>query len=360
MLQVLPICKNALYTSMKRLLFFCLILIQSSSWSQSDTARFVIRTAGFYDEYTEYDELKDSIAKKWDIEYSQVAGCISTTEFTDSINWINNSTYKRLKAHYGSDWKKRFDDEVDAAYTNLLSKKENTFQEIANCTTDKYDFKAAENLSKSELKFAVVPKNAVNQNNNEVRILGLQHVDHTILYRGYNNRITLEFGSFADNIQASIKSKGELQLLDSCPASTKVQLSYRVPGSVKQDTLLVETTDGKVHQFIFRIKYLEHPGLYFNEQLIDSTMPISKFYTTSVLSMHYDKDCLVPTRFTIHSWEISYSGGHKPVTGGGSIIPMAVIRKLKKLKPGTKCSILVTVSTPDGILRKKIVCFTLI
>lgn len=345
---------------MKSLLFFCLLFIQSSGWSQSDTARFVIRTAGFFSEEDDYDKIEDSIAKKWDIEYSQVAGCISTTEFSDSINRINNSTYKRLKAHYGPDWQKRFDDEVDAAYTNLLSKKENTFQEIANCKTENYSFQTTQNLSRTQLKFTIIPKKAANQNNNEVRLIGLQHVDHTILYAGFDNRITLEFGSFADPINASIRSNGELQLLDSCPASTKVQLGYRIPGSVKQDTLLVETSDGKVHEFIFKRAYLPPPTLYFNEQVIDSTMPISKFYTTSVLSMHYDKDCLVPTRFNIHSWEICHSGGHKPITGGGSIIPMSVIRKLKKLKPGTSCSILVTVSTPDGILRKKIVSFTLI
>lgn len=344
---------------MKRLFFFCLLFMQCSTWAQSDTARFVIRTYGFQS-WDDYDAIKDSIATNWDIMYLPVAGCVSTTEFTDSINNLNNITSEKLITHYGSGWKKRFNDEVDVAYTSFLYKKEHTFREIAYCVTKDYAFKALENVSQTQIQFTVVPKKAANLNNNEVRIIGLQNRDHTILYRGLDNRITLEFGSFADPISSSIKSKGKLQLLDSCPASTKIQLGYRPQGSVGQDTILVETTDGKIHEFIFNLKNLAPPGLYFNEQLIDSTMNISKFYTTSVLSMHYDKNCLVPARFNIHTWEISYTGGKKPLTGGGNIIPMSVIRKLRKSKPGAECCILVTVSTPDSVLRKKIVCFTLV
>ncbi len=344
---------------MKQLVFFFLLFIQGLAWSQSDTARFVIRTAGFYSEHDEYDELKDSIAKKWDITYLPVAGCMSTTEFTDSIKHLNNLTSKRLEVNYGPDWKERLKQEVDAAYKDLSYKKKTTFQETANCTQEEYSFKAAENLSQTEMKFTVIPKRPVNQNNHDVRLMGLQHVDHTILYRGYDNRIILEFGSFADPINASIKSKGELQLLDSCPASTKIQLGYRPQGSIGQDTLFVETTDGKVHEFIFKLQNLAPPGIYFNEQIIDSTISISKFYTTSVLSMHYDQTCLVPSRLTIHTWEISHSGNKRHL-GRGNIIPISVIRKLKKLNPGTKCCIQLTFSTPDSVLRKKIVCFTLI
>ncbi|MGV3610127.1 MAG: hypothetical protein ACO1N0_04195 [Fluviicola sp.] len=359
LLQVLPICKNALYASMKRLLFFCLLLIQSSGWSQSDTARFVIRTYGF-SSWDEYDQIEDSIAGNWSIAHLPVAGCLVTDEFVDSIERLNKITYGDLQAHYGSDWKERFKLEVDSAYQELLYKKKHTFKKIAHCTTDKYTFNVAENLNQTEMKFTVIPKKAANQNNNEVRIMGLQNRDHTILYRGYDNRIILEFGSFADTINASLKSKGNLQLMDSCPASTKVAFGYRVSGSFKQDTLLVETTDDQVHPFVFNIKNLPQPDLYFNEQVIDSTMPISKFYTTSVLSMHYDKDCLVPGQFTIQSWELWYSGGKKPINGKGNIIPMSVIRKLKKLKPGDQCGMMVKVIGPDSVQRKKSADFKMI
>ena len=343
---------------MKQFIFFYFLLIQSSIWSQSDTARFILRTYGF-NSWNEYDQLEDSIAGNWKITYLPVAGCVVTDEFVDSINRLNEITYSNLKAHYGSEWKERFTQEVDAAYTNLLCKKEITFRETANCTTEEYSFKTIENLSQNRMKFLIIPEKAKDQSNHDVHLIGLQHIDSTILYRGYKNILALEFGSFADTISVSIKSKGELQVLDSCPSSTKIQLRYKTPWSEKHDTLLVETTDGHIQQYIFNIKNLETPGLYFNELLLDSTLRISKLQTTSVLSMHYDKNCLIPDRFTIYNWEISYPGSKRHI-GQGSIIPISVMRKLKKLKPGTRCCVQVTASSSDSVLRKKIVCVTLI
>lgn len=343
---------------MKQFIFFYFLLIQSSIWSQNDTAHFILRTYGF-NSWNEYDQLEDSIAGNWKITYLPVAGCVVTDEFVDSIDRLNKITYSNLKAHYGSEWKERFTQEVDAAYTNLLFKKEITFRETANCTTEEYSFKVVENLSQNRIKFSIIPEKVKDQSNHDVRLVGLQHIDPTILYRGYKNILTLEFGSFADTLSVSIKSKGELQVSDSCPSSTKIQLRYRTPWSEKYDTLLVETTDGHIQQYIFNIKNLEPPGLYFNELLLDSTLRISKSQTTSALSIHYDKNCLIPDRFTIYSWEISYPGSKRHI-GQGSIIPISVIRKLKKLKPGTRCCVQVTASSSDSVLRKKIVCVTLL
>jgi hypothetical protein len=345
---------------MKRFILFCLLIAQNPAWSQNegDTTRFVIRTYGFAS-WDDYDQLEDSIAvNHWDITYLPVAGCVVTDDFVDSIGKLNESTFSRLKIHYGSDWKKRFDDEVDAAYQILQYQKASTFRETASCTTEQYSFKVLENLSQTELKFSVIPQKAKNQNNHDIRLVGLQHVDPTILYRGYDNLISLEFDSLSGPISVSIKSNGELHLADSCPASNKIRLGYRASGSIKSDTLLVETNTGKVQQYIFNLKNLSSPCIYFNEEFLDSTLSISKLKPESVLSMHYDKSCRIPDRFTVLSWEI-WCSEKKPLVGGGNIIPMSIIGKLKTLNPGTRCSILVTVSTPGGILRKKIVDFTL-
>jgi len=344
---------------MKQFLFFCFLFIQGSIWSQSDTAGFVIRTAGFHMEENDYDLTKDSIAKKWDILYLPVADCISTSEFTDSINRLNKITLKRLEDRYGSDWKKRYDDEVDAAYETLQHQKENTFRETANCKTEVLAIKVFENLNQTELKFSVIPKKTSNQNNHEVRLLGLQNIDPTILYRRHENLIALEFGSLADSANISIKAKGKLQVYDSCPVANRIRFKYRINRSEKHDTLLVATSDGQVQQYIFNSTPLNNPEIYFNEVRLDSILSISRLNTSSVLSMHYDQTCLVLDRFTIHSWEISCFG-NKLLTGKGNIIPLSAIRKLKKLKPGTKCSLLLTVSSPDCTLRKKIAEFTLI
>ncbi|MDF3027759.1 MAG: hypothetical protein K0S23_2066 [Fluviicola sp.] len=343
---------------MKHLIALCFLLTHLSLLSQNDSTRFVIRTYGFQS-WDDYDIAIDSVAKNWNLVYLPVSGCLVTDEFIDSIEQLNNKTYLKLEAQYGSDWKERFDKEVDAAYSNLLYRKETTYRETANCITEYCSFKAFENFSRTGMKFIISIKKEGAVNHNDIHITGLQHIDSTILYRGYNNLIALEYGTFAKTDTISIKSKGELYLADSCLASNQIQLRYRAPGSVKYDTLLVETADGQVQRYIFNLKNLSPPALYFEEELLDSTLRISDLNKESVLSMHYEKPCLVPDRFTIHSWEIWYSGS-KGHYGGGSIIPISVIRKLKKLKPGTKCSILITVSNPDSILRKKIIHFTLI
>lgn len=344
---------------MKQFLFCCFLFIQGILWSQSDTARFVIRTAGFYREEDGYDLVKDSIADKWGIRYLPVAGCISTTEFADSINRLNKITYKRLASHYGSDWEERYVQEVDVAYEKILHQKEHTFRETATCNTEAYSLKVSENLSQTRINFSVLPRKAGNQHNYEVRLLGLQNMDSTILYRGYENLVVLEFGSLSDTVRVSIQAKGKLMLHDSCATANQIRFKYRVPGLGKRDTLLVKTSGGQVQQFVFSSVSLNNPELYFNEVLLDSTLSLSSLNTTSVLSMHYDRTCLVPNRFTIHSWEIR-SSGNKPYSGRGSIIPLSVIRKLKKLQPGTACSMMITISSADCILRKKIVHFTLI
>lgn len=341
---------------MKQFIILSFFLIPAFIWSQSDTARFVIRTYGFQS-WDDYDEIQDSIAGNWDIMYLPVAGCVVTDEFVDSIERLNELTYGRLEKHYGYDWKERFDKTVDSAYRNILYQKENTFQETSNCSTENFSLKVSENLSQTKLKFTIYKK--THDSNNTIRIIGLQHIDPTILYRGYENLIALEFSAFDDTSIVLIKSKSHLSITDTCLTSARIQFSHRVSGSAKTDTLLIETSDGQTYSYIFNIKNLESPQLYFNNLILDSTIKISDLTHESVLSMHYDKTCLVPDRFTIHTWEVSYSE-NKRFVGRGSIIPISVIRKLRKLKPGSKCSISITVSTPDSILRKKIVDFILI
>lgn len=363
MRRVLPIPKRLLLPGMKQflILFFFAIQAVPFSWSQSDTSSFVIRTYGF-PSYGDYEQVQDSIAREWKLMYLPVAGCVVTDEFVDSITRLNNVTYHRLEMQYGSDWKKRFDQQVADACKQFLYKKNNTFLEVTKCITQAYTFNGFENLSENQLRFSIVPhtpQQTGGQHNLDVRLLGLQNTDHTILYRGYPNLIALEFGSFADAGKVSIQCKGSIHLSDSCPNASTIELAYRPPSFLRSDTLLVETTDGIIHPFIFRIQTLRPPDLYLNESLLDSTWSISKLNPLSVLSMHHETGCLTRERYTIHSWEISWSK-KEHYSGKGAIIPPAVIRKLRKLNPGTTCCIQVTVSSSDCVLRKKTVCIQLI
>lgn len=342
---------------MKQFFFFCLLFVQCSTWAQSDTARFVIRTYGF-SSWDEYNQIKDSIAGTWDIMYLPVSGCLVTDHFVDSIDKLNTASYHRLETHYGLDWKERFKHEVDKAYTNMQNQQENTFRESTECETENYSLKVFKNLNQTRMKFTINSKKKDNSKRN-IHCIGLQHIDSTILYRGYDNLIELEFGDLKDTSTISIKSKGNLFLTDTCLNSSKIKFNYRVSGSARTDTIYVENADGQIHQQIFNIKNLETPKLYLNELLLDSVLKMSDLSNKFILSMRLEKSCLIPEQFTIRNWEITYSENNRYV-GNGNRIPLSVIRKLKKLQPGSNFCIQVIVSSKDCILRKKTTCVSLI
>lgn len=68
---------------------------------------------------------------------------------------------------------------------------------------------------------------------------------------------------------------------------------------------------------------------------------------------------LIPEKFTIHNWEITFPENNRYI-GSGSRISSSVIRKLKKLQPGSNFCIQVIISSKDCVLRKKITCVSLI
>lgn len=59
---------------------------------------------------------RNTISEKWGIGFYAVAGCIVSKELEDSTNRINEITYKKIVAKYGSDWSGKFNKEVDSEY----------------------------------------------------------------------------------------------------------------------------------------------------------------------------------------------------------------------------------------------------
>ena len=57
---------------------------------------------------------ENTIAAKWDLQVIPVAGCIVTSEITDSVERHNNIVIQRMENQYGKDWKKEFDKSIEA------------------------------------------------------------------------------------------------------------------------------------------------------------------------------------------------------------------------------------------------------
>lgn len=78
---------------MKKILTLILsVLIHYCSFSQEGPdSTFIIRDAGF-SVYDDYDIIRDSIAKDWNIEFRLVGNCTESEKFRDSIKTMNDRT----------------------------------------------------------------------------------------------------------------------------------------------------------------------------------------------------------------------------------------------------------------------------
>ncbi len=72
---------------------------------------FTILTYGM----ARFQELVDAekiVAKKWEIHFKHVAGCVPAANLQDSVMKINKISYRNIEKKYGKNWKKKFDEEV--------------------------------------------------------------------------------------------------------------------------------------------------------------------------------------------------------------------------------------------------------
>lgn len=340
---------------MRIVLSFCLIFVNHYLSAQDTTEKFIIRTYGF-PSWDDYDQITDSVSEKWGIYYRAVAGCIVTDQFVDSIEQLNDLTYQKLETVYGKDWKERLISEIDSSYRLLLEKKETTYETIAVCRNSSYYFQAKRNLSGKQTKIEIANQYTGDKKENNIKVTGLQNTDPTVVYRGYPNKMEIEFSSAEDTLSFNLRCKGSLYLADSCLTTNKIHFTYYAQSSY--DTLFIEKPNGESLQHIFTVKNLDPPHLMLNNHTLDSTFSIKQWKDINEISVEQDKDVLIQQGFSIVNWEIIV---HKQsYKGSGNIIPLEVSKKLKKLHPGTTISLYILVKASDSVLRKKAVTFKLI
>lgn len=339
----------------KILVCLCFLFMNIQAWSQEKTEKFVIRTYGFYN-WNDRERIADSIRETWNIHYHLVAGCVVTDGFVDSIETLNDLTYQKLEDVYGKDWRQRLDQEIDSNYQVLLVKKESTYRTIENCTNNAYYFQTKENLSGTQTKITIFPVHPDKKSKNNLAFKGLQNKDPFVVYRGYANKLELDFSAPDDTLFLSIKCKGSLLLRDSCLTSNKIHFDYHA--SSIRDTVFIESSNGDSIQFIFKVLNLEPPVLAINNQILDSTFSRKQLKNLNEIGCELQKDALLKTTYTVESWEII--ANNKSYSGSGKIIPIEVGKELKKLESGTIINLFTVVRSSDCVSRKKMASFKLI
>ena len=214
---------------------------------------------------------------------------------------------------------------------------------------------ARRNLSGKQTKIDIVAHQTGNRKENNIKITGLQNVDPNVVYRGFTNKVDLEFGVTEDTLSLNLKYDGSFYLLDSCITSNTIHFRYFATSS---DTLFIDRSNGESIQYIFKVKSIGPPNLAINNRVLDSVFQKNQWKDLNPISVELDKSVLIEQTFSIENWEII--AGRKSYKGAGNSIPLEVSKKLKKLKPGTNISLYTLIRSSDGVLRKKMTTFTLI
>lgn len=76
--------------------------------------KFVLLTYGLPDFARQ--NASELVQAKWNIQFYFVAGCVVTQELADSVKRENENVLKLIEAAYGSNWKDKFDEEVEEEY----------------------------------------------------------------------------------------------------------------------------------------------------------------------------------------------------------------------------------------------------
>ena len=95
-----------------------LILISATSLAQQQNnhteEKICFLTYGFPD--VERVEVEQAIAGKWGFAFYTVGECTINQALIDSVARVNDAANKRMEARYGSNWRSRYQQEVDAAF----------------------------------------------------------------------------------------------------------------------------------------------------------------------------------------------------------------------------------------------------
>jgi hypothetical protein len=59
-----------------------------------------------------FKDAESIIAKKWNIQFKSVAGCLPSAKLIDSVNKINKISNSNIENKYGKSWRNKFDEEV--------------------------------------------------------------------------------------------------------------------------------------------------------------------------------------------------------------------------------------------------------
>lgn len=323
---------------------------QSFTFSQEGPdSTFIIRQYGFAS-YDEYDEIRDSIGKTWNIDYRMVAGCVVTEEFEDSIRVLNDRTKKNLVLNYGVDWEKLFFAEVDAVYDKLEYDRENVIFIKDTIENENFYIEYTRNYYGSKKWFTLYSKKGVSSSN-----FGIKKIDNSsknYIFRGIDNDLYIEFPFKKDTTKYFLSYENigvySIELIDS---SNLLYLKAR-PGISKSAIVEIKNDYGLDTTLVFTIINLPKPFLCLNATKDGER--INKKADRFELSLDEPEEFNLNFSYDILSWELN-TNDKKRFVGRGNILTEEAKDHIRSLKKGTKISLICQVKGPKNhsdVVRK--------
>jgi hypothetical protein len=141
------------------------------------------------------------IARKWEIKFKSVAGCIVTEELVDSVNTINERVNKNIENKYGKNWNDKFEKEIAEEFEK---------EKVVTAILDKVDFIKKKNdqmeLEGNGLQYYMTP--IENTTDYSVSVEGWGTIDNKDAWVSYY-RMTVNYETKKYKLLSDKIEKGE-------------------------------------------------------------------------------------------------------------------------------------------------------
>jgi hypothetical protein len=162
-----------------------------------------------------------------------------------------------------------------------------------------------------------------------------------ILYRGYDNKLTLGEVGCANQEYEIVPIDCKIKKVNS--DGSERSYIVRPTGRLKIATIKFVSADGNpLETVVFTVKNLPNPLLYWGNNEFGSTVSSSP-----KLFVKYSSDVRLNTSFEIVSWEFNHK--YKNFSGAGDELSSKILEYTRSMPLGETISIITKVKGPDGI-----------
>lgn len=337
---------------MNKLFFSALVLFlfQNISWLQGTTEpKFRWLTAGIPPS-DEYITARDSVTKKWGIDYVTVAGCIVSESLMDSINTHNDSVGKLLRMRFGDDWNDRFQSDVNSFISNQKRKKDETFRDAILYKTINDNWSVIRNESGNIFRFSKIESSESAVNTLDTNSIIFNGVNFPHAYRGYDNRFELKTNDLPTSFELEFLDEQISLILDSSKQTNHIIFTLRISGTGRSSLFKVKNSTDTLSRII-HIRNLPLAQVYINgSDSVLSKKDVSRGLIFEIMCV--DKETGFEIKFgDIESWEMLTPNCGNIVTSDSGLSKEAK-KCLKKCKKGGYVSFVFLVRINDRKIKK--------